>query len=596
MKTKQLIVSAIGILVLGIMLGWLIFGGKSSNDEQSETNAIDQIEEVWTCSMHPQIRQPEPGDCPICGMDLIPLESRSNSNPLVFEMSEDAVKIANIQTTQIGVEAVNGKGLKLSGKIKPNETQSASIVSHLGGRIERLFVSYTGESVGKGQKIASIYSPKLITAQKELIEAHKVKATSPKLYVATVNKLKFWKISDAQIQSIIDSENIIETFNIYANFSGVILHKRVSVGDYIKEGEVLFDVQNLNQLWAVFDVYENDLPSVKVGKKISFTTSSIPNKTFTSTINFVEPIINPSTRTAKIRANINNSNHLLKPEMFIEGVMSTENSSNESLLVPKSAVMWTGEKSVVYVKLPSMSIPSFEFREVTLGRSSGNNYFVLDGLSNGDEVVTNGAFVIDASAQLNNQSSMMNRKVLSTQIVSLPDYVSKTSAEFKSQLGIVLENYLELKDALVKSNVKESSTAANSLVSSLDKVDMKLLKGKPHMYWMKQLKLIRSNGIKIKESTHLTEQRDAFKTLSDIVISTAKSFGVSHGKFYVQFCPMAENDKGAYWLSKAVEIRNPYFGDEMLTCGSIKDTLDKNYQKKSKIESNKSRSMNGHNH
>ena len=203
-------------LVAGVFIGALFFGGEKDG-VQAEEVTHEHDETTWTCSMHPQIRQPEPGDCPICGMDLIPLEANSNSNPLVFEMSEDALKIANIQTTKIGAETVNGKGLSLSGKIKPNETQSASIVSHISGRIEKLFVSYTGESVSKGQKIASVYSPNLITAQKELLEAHKVKATNPKLFEATLNKLKFWKIKDKQIESIINSQEIIETFNICWN-------------------------------------------------------------------------------------------------------------------------------------------------------------------------------------------------------------------------------------------------------------------------------------------------------------------------------------------------------------------------------------------
>ena len=143
--------------------------------------------------------------------------------------------------------------------------------------------------MSKGQKIASIYSPKLITAQKELLEANKVKNINPKLYEATANKLKFWKITEEQIESIITSNKVVESFNIYAGFSGVVLNKKVSVGDYIKEGEVLFDIQNLNQLWAIFDVYETDLKGIKKGSKISFTTPAIPNKIFTSCLLYTSP-------------------------------------------------------------------------------------------------------------------------------------------------------------------------------------------------------------------------------------------------------------------------------------------------------------------
>lgn len=582
----------IGILGAGLALGWLIFGNSSKDSVTSEKNSSElKTEEIWTCSMHPQIRQPEAGDCPICGMDLIPLEANNNSNPLVFEMTDDAVKIANIQTTIVGSGGVNAKGLKLSGKIKADETNSASIVSHISGRIEKLFVSYTGEKVSKGQKIASIYSPKLIIAQKELLEAHKVKDANPKLYEATVNKLKFWKITEEQIESIITSKEVIESFNIYAGFSGVVLNKKISVGDYLKEGDVLFDIQNLNQLWAVFDVYETDLRSVKVGSKISFNTSAIPNKIFTSSITFIDPVINPSTRTATVRTTINNQNQLLKPEMFLEGTINTTSSNNVSVLVPKSAVLWTGERSVVYVKSPDLLTPSFEFREVTLGESNGTSYTILDGLTNGDEVVTNGAFVIDASAQLNNQSSMMNRNLLSNKSADLPDYTSATSVEFKNQLKLVLESYLSIKNALVNSSVKESSKNSKLLLENLKKVDMKLVNGESHVFWMVQMKAISENTKGMIEATNISEQRDLFSSLSNTIISTTKSFGVEKGVFYIQFCPMGGNDNGAYWLSKEAEIKNPYFGNEMLTCGSVKETIDENFKNKTN-----SSPMNGHNH
>ena len=175
----------------------------------------------------------------------------------------------------------------------------------------------------------------------------------------------------------------------------------------------------------------------------------LANKTFVSKIVFVDPVINPTTRTASVRATINNYNKALKPEMFLEGIVNNVKSNKESVIVPKSAVLWTGERSVVYIKLPNLSTPSFEFREVTLGESNGANYTVLNGLSNGDEVVTNGAFVIDASAQLNNQSSMMNRNLLTSKFQGLPDFTLTTPVEFKNQLK--LDNFVWINFCLKQS-------------------------------------------------------------------------------------------------------------------------------------------------
>lgn len=567
----------IGFLLLGLVIGWIVFKGKSAPEgENTEHNHVEHTEQIWTCSMHPQIRQPEPGDCPICGMDLIPLEENANENPLVFTMSDNAVKIANIQTTVLGESVNSENGIVISGKIKSDETVSSSIVTHVAGRIEKLYISYTGQSVSQGQKVADIYSPQLIAAQKELIEANKVKSTNSTLYQAAYNKLKNWKLNDKQIQSILDSETIIETFAIYAQFSGVVKTKKVSVGDYLKEGGVLFDIQSLSKVWAVFDAYETDIANINVGDPIVFTTTSYPDEQFTAKINFIDPLINPSTRTVSVRANVQNLNSKLKPDMFINGRIERTPNQKSTLLVPKSAVLWTGKRSVVYLKLPNEAVPSFEYKNIEIGETIGDSYIIISGLESGDEVVTNGAFVIDASAQLNNQASMMNQNLISseidTEIIDLPDYKSETNEEFKRQLNHLLSSYYTLKDALVEDNAKEAKEKANHLIQSLDKIDMKLLKGDAHLYWMAQQQIIKENGKKLANTDEIQEQRDFFNKISNAMISSIKAFGTTT-VVYEQFCPMAKDNKGAFWLSASSEILNPYFGATMLNCGEIKNEI-----------------------
>lgn len=567
----------IGFLLLGLVIGWIVFKGKSAPEgENTEHNHVEHTEQIWTCSMHPQIRQPEPGDCPICGMDLIPLEENANENPLVFTMSDNAVKIANIQTTVLGESVNSENGIVISGKIKSDETVSSSIVTHVAGRIEKLYISYTGQSVSQGQKVVDIYSPQLIAAQKELIEANKVKSTNSTLYQAAYNKLKNWKLNDKQIQSILDSETIIETFAIYAQFSGVVKTKKVSVGDYLKEGGVLFDIQSLSKVWAVFDAYETDIANINVGDPIVFTTTSYPDEQFTAKINFIDPLINPSTRTVSVRANVQNLNSKLKPDMFINGRIERTPNQKSTLLVPKSAVLWTGKRSVVYLKLPNEAVPSFEYKNIEIGETIGDSYIVISGLKPGDEVVTNGAFVIDASAQLNNQASMMNQNLISseidTEIIDLPDYKSETNEEFKRQLNHLLSSYYTLKDALVEDNAKEAKEKANHLIQSLDKIDMKLLKGDAHLYWMAQQQIIQENGKKLANTDEIQEQRDFFNKISNAMISSIKAFGTTT-VVYEQFCPMAKDNKGAFWLSASSEILNPYFGATMLNCGEIKNEI-----------------------
>ncbi len=599
MKKYNIYIVAIFALAIGLLLGWFLFNKNGQPEQDHTVHSSDKSEsEIWTCSMHPQIRQNEPGDCPICGMDLIPASQTSSDSEIGFQMTADAIKLANIQTTIIGnTEASDGATLKLNGKIQANETKSASLVSHIPGRIEKLYVSYTGEQVNKGQKIATIYSPELITAQKELLEAQKIQDISPGLLVAARNKLKYWKIGDQVIQDILSSGTIRENFSIYADHSGVVNQKRVSVGDYLSTGEVLFDIQNLYSLWALFDVYENDLPQVKIGRTIRFTTPSAPNKTFKAKITFVNPVIDPNTRAATIRAEVSNTTGKLKPEMFITGELHTATSS-KNITVPKSAMLWTGQRSVVYVKIPNTVIPSFEYREIEIGGSTASGYAVVSGLENGEEVVTNGAFVIDASAQLNNQVSMMNKNVMAKNAIHsshLPDFTSATPQTFKEQITAVASTYLLLKDALVESDNEKAVESASNLLGETENVDMTLVKDKAHIFWMEQLMAIQSHGKKITETEDIEEQRKQFDFLSQALIKSLKVFGVDSDTFYVQHCPMANDNDGAAWLSKHEKILNPYFGDKMLTCGTVQDTIDINF-KNPPMQEQSNVQINLHNH
>ena len=599
MKKYKIFIVAIFALAIGLLIGWLMFNNSTQPVQEHSEHSANQAEsEIWTCSMHPQIRQNEPGDCPICGMDLIPASQASSDNEIGFQMTADAIKLANIQTTIIGnTDATEGSTLKLNGKIQANETKSASLVTHIPGRIEKLYVSYTGEQVNKGQKIATIYSPELITAQKELLEAQKIQDISPGLLTAAKNKLKYWKIGEQVIQDILTSGTIRETFNIYADHSGVVNQKRVSVGDYLSTGEVLFDVQNLYSLWALFDVYENDLSQVKIGRTIYFTTPSAPNKRFKAKITFVNPVIDPNTRAATIRAEVSNTTGKLKPEMFITGELQTSKKS-DNLTVPKSAVLWTGQRSVVYVKIPDTDIPSFEYREIEIADATASGYSVVSGLEYGEEVVTNGAFVIDASAQLNNQVSMMNKNVMAKNAIHsthLPDYTSTTPQIFKEQLTAIASTYLLLKDALVASDQQKAAENVKTILDNTEKVDMSLVKDKAHIYWMEQLKAIQAHGKKIGESEDIEEQRKQFDFLSQALIKSLKVFGVEGDTFYVQHCPMANDNDGADWLSKHEKILNPYFGEKMLTCGTVQDTIDNNF-KNPPMQEQSNVQINLHNH
>ena len=256
----------IGILIVGLLLGWLLFGGSSNNEIEHKHNEVAEVNQMWTCSMHPQIMQSEPGDCPICGMDLIPAENGAEGLLAdQFKLTENAMALANIQTSIVGNSMVDGKAIKLSGKIVENEEANAVQVSYFSGRIEKLNVSFTGEEVRKGQLLATIYSPELFAAQQELITAASLKESQPALYKAVRNKLKLWKLSESQITQIERSGKVKENFPVYATVSGTVAEKLVEQGDFIKQGQALLKIANLKTVWANFDVYENQLDLFKKG-------------------------------------------------------------------------------------------------------------------------------------------------------------------------------------------------------------------------------------------------------------------------------------------------------------------------------------------
>lgn len=592
-----------GALLVGLVMGYLLFGNNSSPNQTEEhrdtaTEAAGS-EEIWTCSMHPQIRQNEPGDCPICGMDLIPLAKNTSTDPLVLEMTREAVKLANIQTTVIGQNTGSTTNtLRLSGKVQADERLASSQVAHVPGRIEKLYVSFTGEEVRKGQKLADLYSPELITAQRELLEALKLQAINPGLLEAARNKLRYWKISQEAIDQIEQEGQIQETFPVYATESGIVMDRKVAVGDYLMRGEPLFRLMNLRQVWVLFDAYAEDLSRIAIGNGVSFSTPAIPNKTFQARVTFIDPVINPKTRVASVRVEVQNTKGLLKPEMLVYGTLENKKIATSNLTIPKSAVLWTGPRSVAYVKVPDAIVPSFQFREIEIGEALGDSYPLISGIEAGEEVVTYGNFAIDAAAQLNNQASMMNKDVLlkgADPTQQLPDYTSVTPVAFKQQLAEVADSYLLLKDALVATDAQLAAEQALKLSASLKQVDMSLLEGNAHLYWMEQLSALEAHTTQIQATNEIEEQRTQFSFLSQALIQSLKVFGIPASTYYVQHCPMVNDNEGADWLSSEKQVQNPYFGDQMLTCGTVQETITENFKNPSG-EANPKSSMTGHDH
>lgn len=592
MKNKKQLLIYTALIVGGIVIGWMIFGGNTENSQKQIpiTDSQNQQAEVWTCSMHPQIRKDGPGKCPICGMDLIPLnneEGEELSNNQI-QLSESAMKIAEVQTSLVQKSAPI-KEIRLSGKIKPDERKVEVITARFAGRIEKLFVNFTGQQVQKGEKLATLYSPDLITAQKELFEATKFKQSNPEYYKAAKSKLKLWSLSDKQIENIEQNGEPQNYFDILSPLSGTVLKKEVALGDYLEEGMLLFEVADLSSVWVLFDAYESDLPWIRNNDKVTFELQSQPGKQFSNTITFIDPVVNAETRVAAVRTEITNSDNLLKPEMFVKGLIQAKlpNIQN-ALLITKSSVLWTGKTAVVYVKIKEQAKPTFEYREIILGEDAGNFYVVKEGLQEGEEIVTNGVFKIDAAAQLAGKQSMMNAEGEKVSLGHEHDGMDMSStsknvsseksltinAATKKALQPLFQEYLLMKDALANDDFDKAKKLAINFQAALSKIELSLFTGEAQPIWMKHSKKIEEALLKhAQHFSTIEEVRKAFQTVSDEMIAITNSFKPNDKIIYIEHCPMANENKGADWLSLEKEIKNPYFGKKMLKCGEVKTTI-----------------------
>jgi len=607
---------ALVVLGAGFLLGWLIFrtpGGESGNVQESQNevqgpeghNHENGETTIWTCSMHPQIRQDEPGKCPICAMDLIPLSDMPSGgddvHPDEISMTESAAQLANIQTIRV-TSGTPGREILLQGKVQADERRISELTARFGGRIEKLFVSFTGENVDKGQKLATIYSPALVTAQRELLEAMAFKSERPALYKAARTKLRLWDLTEDQIDHIEEEGEPRMYFDILSPGQGTVTKRHVALGDYVKEGTPLFQVIDLTHVWIMLDAYESDLPWIGVGDPVTYTLQSVPDRVFSGKITYIDPLLDPVSRVVKVRAEQNNPGLLLKPEMFVKATIESKvAASGDRMMIPKSSVLWTGKRSVVYVKVPDREQPSFMYRQITLGPESENFYVVEEGLSEGEEVAVNGVFKIDAAAQLAGKRSMMNPQGEAAPAVhdhgsamqmsntdqpeadtdqhaghesGGPDATMAVPEAFRKQLRQVADAYINMIEVFVASDPDAAAEEAGKVKQALDGTDMGLLEGEAHMEWMEQLNKMESSIDRIAGTGDLDAQRQALSTFSDALYASVKSFGLDQGTLYYQYCPMANEDKGAYWLSTIEDIRNPYFGDMMLSCGETRETLE----------------------
>lgn len=377
---------------------------------------------TYLCPMHPTYTSDKPGDCPICGMKLIKKVSnvkfRMSNNKKSTQISDLRsqllkLEIDPVKQQYLGINTVKAiqkdskKEIKALGIVVPNETRLSHIHTKFSGYIQQVFADYEGKLVEKGQPLFTVYSPELVSTQEEFLLAleaseklkgnkfPEISKSQESLLVAARRRLELLDITNEQIDKLKETKNVTKELTIYSSVNGFITKRDAFEGKQITPDDTLYDIADLSNIWVLVEVYEVDLPFIMIGQDatINFTYENI--KPLTGKITYIYPTIEKETRTAKVRLEVNNFNFKLKPDMYVDAVILSD--IGKQIVIPTRAVIDSGERKIVFVKLNE---GQFTPKEVNLGPEVNDERVILSGINEGDEVVTDGNFLLDSESNL----------------------------------------------------------------------------------------------------------------------------------------------------------------------------------------------------
>lgn len=570
----------------------------ADHDNGDLQGAFSAQTQEYTCSMHPQFRTSDPNErCPICGMELIPVAAGGSDDEFVrIEFSGRSLALLGLQTEPVRRGSAYHE-IRLTGQIDFDERALTSISAWTGGRIEKLYVNYTGAQVQANAPLVELYSPDLFVAQQELLQAHRQANQDAPAFLrdsqamtlrAAKERLRLLGLSPEQIEQIIERGEARDRITIRAPSSGLVVTRNVSQGDYVNTGDILLQLADSRQLWALFEVFERDLAYIRVGQDLEFALGTAQERVNGEVVS-IAPRIDPERRTRTVRVAIEDTQGVLVAGAFTRANVRVEES--DVLTIPKSAALMTGKRAVVYVQTEPQG-GEFEARSVELGRRLGDRYEVLSGVDADELIVSRGAFRIDSELQLRGRPSMMapegggptghehhghggddsSAHDRDSHDQHGADQGRDHSAmgeqlEFDAQLHLesLFQAYHRMWEALHSDDLGAWQTAAENFYAEVDAVQW------PASFSEVQELLEQGMG-HAHHVTRIASARDHFFDHSQAMIALAQA-GFHHGELHLMFCPMARRGLGAHWLQQDDSLLNPYFGAQMLRCGDHEGVL-----------------------
>lgn len=551
---------------------------------------------TYTCPMHPQIVQSAPGTCPICSMDLVPVVKTGEKSTEIM-LSESQMQLANVIVQPVASGNI-GNNTILNARLAADQQQTDVISSRVAGRIERLYVKETGQPIRKGQVLYEIYSEPLLTQQQEyLLALRQVEELNEPRYEdfrrAAEQKLRLYGMTAEQIAGLAKTRNVQPRIPFVAPAGGTVTEIAASEGQYVGEGALLYRLANLGQLWVEAELYAGEARFVKVGDRIPVQVVGYENSPMMNArVTFINPEYRAGSQVLVMRAVLPNPSGRFQPGQQARVLL--RHGVQRGLTLPVDAVVRAGQGAVVFVKTgqgqPNGSV--FQPRRVQTGTETDQQVSITNGLNGDEQVAMSGAYLLYSELILkkginpitaeveegvkatptteNNPTGPSDRSVADAATVHKSH---KAPDAFRKQLTAVYETSLKLTEAFVSSNPSQTKTTANGVTKILSGVDMMLLSGAAHTDWMTYLNTMNAALKTLSTTADLEKQRTAYAQFEEGLYRSVKEFGVTDKPVYRQFCPMALNNKGSYWLSDKKQIRNPYFGDQMLTCGETKEII-----------------------